>query len=277
MIDTAAPASTGDSAASAPSSSPETSPVSSSQAESAPASATTGQSDETPKGPIPYERFNEVNTRYSNLKWAEAYDPQTVQQQKQFFQWLDSDPAGAFDYLQSYLSRAGVLKQPNGSNGQQTQSQAPQPDVVIPETGQRFYSAEAAQQLAQWVAQEQAKPFEERISAIESDRHAQRAHQEAARQLSEAETWPHYKAHEAAILTEMERDHRLSLEGAYRRVVVPKIQALERQAVLSEIKQKSQASTSNPGTAIANGDTQTGKMSWSELIQREIQRRGGRI
>lgn len=230
-----------------------------------------------PEGPIPYQRFKEVNDKYGSLRWAESYQPDTVQQQKQFFDWLDSDPVGAHEYLTSYLTRNGVLKQqaqaPPPSNG----DGRPQPDMVVPETGQRLYSAEAAEKFAKWQAEmlinERLGPIEHSVQQQEQERYAAKFAEAAQAQLSDADTWPHFKGNERDILAAMEHDKRLSLEGAYRKVVFPKLRDLERKAIVAETQQKAQAGTVNPGATAATSKTPLNKLSMSELFKREFDKR----
>ena len=242
----------------------------------------TSSGTQTPSFPdVPYSRFDEVNKGYQGLKWAEAYQPEQVSQQQAFFQWLNTDPEGAFRYMEDYLTRSGALKQ-----RQQAQAQAPppnggrpQPDVVIPETGQKFYSAEAAEKLAHWTADslltERLSPIETSLQQVEQDRQSWQANQAAQATLQDADTWPHFKGHEREILSEMERDQRLSLEGAYRRVVFPKLRQLEREAIVNETKQKASASTVNPGAAGAGTTVDASKLSWEDTFRREYAKRRG--
>jgi len=227
-------------------------------------------------GPVPDSRFKEVNSKYQALKWAESHDPQAIGQQQAFFQWLDRDPEGAFRYLEDYLGRSGALKKAPPAD---TGNGRPQADVVVPETGQRFYSAEAAEKLAKWQAEallnERLTPIEKTLREVEADRVTSRARGEAQRMLSEAEAWPYYKDHEADILRAMQADKRLSLEGAYNRVVVPKMRGLEREAVLKELHDKRQASTVNPGSSAPSERVAAGKMSWTDLFKRELAKRTG--
>ena len=226
-----------------------------------------------PKGPIPYERFDEVNTKYNALNWAEGLDQNRTKQQSQFFQWLDADPEGAFKYMEDYLTRAGALKRQQ--QAQEATNQRPQPDVVVPETGQKFYSAEAAERLAQWIATQSTEPLEKRLQSIEGVHAQSRAAAQAQAQLVEANAWPYFKDNQPAILAAMEKDHRLSLEGAYNRVVVPKIRQFEREAVLKEINQKSQATTVNPASGGATGQQLPGKkLGFAEVFRREFAKRG---
>ena len=249
------------------------SPLASASPESASAGTITepGATAAATPGPVPYDRFNDVNTRYNDLRWAEQYDPRRVQQHWQFFQWLDSDPEGAYRYLGDYLGREGRLRP---SQPQQSAEARPQPDVVIPETGQKFYSADAAEKLAEWMARQQVTPLEQRLKSLETNdlqRHSQATAQSI---LAEAMTWPHFKEHQREILTEMERDGRLSVEGAYNRVVLPKLRQLERAAVLKEIQAKSRASTVSPGHVTATQSKPTQRESWTSLFRREMAKRG---
>ena len=77
------------------------------------------------------------------------------------------------------------------------------------------------------------------------------------------------------ILNEMERDQRLSLEGAYRRIVFPKLRQLERAAIVAETQQKANASTVNPGAVAATGKTSVKNLSFQEVFRREFNRRKG--
>lgn len=230
------------------------------------------------EGPVPYARFRDVNQRYQSLKWAEALTPDVVQQQQQFFEWLDADPVGAHTYLTDYLSRQGALKPPQAPAPLPPAGDGrPQPDMVVPETGQRLYSAEAAERLAKWQAEtllnERLAPLEQTVQQQEQARY--RAQYEAAAQetLRDADNWPHFKGNERDILAAMEQDKRLSLEGAYRKVVFPKLRDLERQAIVAETRHKAQAGTVNPGAVAATTKTPLNKLSMAELFRREFDKR----
>ncbi len=230
------------------------------------------------EGPVPYSRFKEINDKYNALRWAESHAPDVVQQQKQFFDWLDADPQGAHTYLTDYLGRQGALKVqapaaplPPAGNGR------PQPDMVVPETGQRLYSAEAAEQLAKWQAEtlinERLGPIEQTVQQQEQARYLAQYEAAAQEQLQDADTWPHFKGNERDILAVMEHDKRLSLEGAYRKVVFPKLRDLERQAIVAETRHKAQAGTVNPGAVAATSKTPLNKLSMAELFRREFDKR----
>ena len=224
------------------------------------------------KGPVPYERFAEVNQRLGNLRWAESYQQDQVQQAAQLMRWLEADPEGAYGYIGNLLKQQGYLKPPP----EQRQGTRPQPDVVNPSTGQKFYSAEAAEQLLQWELGERLSPIEERLQAADTDRAQHRANIDAQATLAEADTWPYFKEHQAPILQAMEADKRLSIEGAYRKVVLPKIRTLERQAIVSEMGQKGRATTADPNGRGAT-NMPLSKLSMQELFKREVAKRGGKL
>ena len=231
------------------------------------------EADSSPKGPIPYERFEEVNRKYGALSWAEGLDGDHVRQQTQFFQWLDSDPEGAFRYMQDYLTRAGALKPRRAAPT--PDEERPQPDVVVPETGQKFYSADAAEKLTRWIAKQTASPLEQRLQSIEAQHVQGQAATRARTQLADAvATLPHFVEHQKDILAAMEKDSRLGLEGAYNRVVVPKLRQLERDAILKEIQQKAHAGTVDPSRTGGTGQATPGKrLGFAEAFRREFTRR----
>ena len=229
------------------------------------------------EGPVPYSRFKEINDRYQASKWAESYQPDTVQQQKQFFEWLDNDPAGAHEYLTSYLTRQGHLRPQTQAPPPDQGDGRPQPDMVVPETGQRLYSAETVEKFAKWQAEqiinERLGPIERSVQEQEADRYRAQFEAAAQSQLKDADSWPHFKGNERDILAAMEQDKRLSLEGAYRKTVFPKLRDLERKAIVAETQQKAQAGTVNPGAVAATSKTPLNKLSMSELFRREFDKR----
>lgn len=242
-----------------------------------PEASSSSQPSQSEPGPIPYGRFKQVNDRYNALKWAEGYDADRVSQQQALFDWLDRDPEGAFKYIEDYLSRAGAIKRNNGAGNTGNVPDHTGPDIVIPETGQRFYSADAHERSLQHAIKAAEDRISQRLGPIEQSLTINRARAEAQNMLAEAETWPYYKDHEGDILREMQADKRLSLEGAYRRVVLPKVRQLERQAILAEMKQKPEASTINPGAVTTTDKRELSKLSFSDLFRREMAKRGGKI
>ncbi len=241
--------------------------------------------DATPEptsiSPVPYERFDDVNQRYQRLKWAETYDPQAVQQRWQLTEWLDRDPQGFHNYLTTQLRNAGYLQQqpPTPHAPQQTAQPdtMPAPDYQYrDEQGnvQQFYSAGRMQQLVGFLENkitQRMAPLEEHIGAQQT---TWRAQQDAQRILEDAATWPHFSEFKGQIGAAMAQDRRLSIEGAYRRVVIPEIRNRERQNLLAELKTKTGATTTSPSSAQPAGSEDNSKLSLQQLFAREMRRRG---
>jgi len=140
-----------------------------------------------------------------------------------------------------------------------------------------LYSAEAAEKFARWQAEtlinERLGPIEQSVQQQEQERQMAQFQAAAQSQLKDADSWPHFQGNERDILAAMEQDKRLSIEGAYRKVVFPKLRDLERKAIVAETQQKAQAGTVNPGAVAATSKTPLNKLSMGELFKREFNKR----
>lgn len=232
-------------------------------------------------GPVAYERFDEVNKKYGALSWAESYDKDTVEQATRLYQWFDQDPQGAYEYLTGLMKRQGHLPATAAQPPARTQptfradpnTGRPLPDRFIQETGEQLYSGEQTSRLIDWAVQR----LEDRLKPLEAASQGYQARSEAQQHIAEAEAnWPFFKEHVEAIFSELNKDRRLSLEGAYRRVVVPKIRTLERDAVLKEMQTRSTAGSGsvNPGSQAAPVTEDLTKLPLRELLRREMTKRG---
>lgn len=232
---------------------------------------------------MPWERFNEVNDKYKGLNWAEGYEKEEVGSAVNLYRWLDTDPEGAYQYLTGLMQRGGYLKPSgtgngNGNGHQHTQPHTgadgrPQPDIVIQETGQRFYSADQAERLLDWKLQQ----LDARFKPLEGNLMQSQSRAEANAQIAQAEReLPHFSEHAEEIYKELQKDRRLSLEGAWRRVVYPKMRQIERAAVIDEMKTKGQAGsgTVNPGAPASMTTEEERKLPITELFRREMVKRG---
>ena len=91
--------------------------------------------------------------------------------------------------------------------------------------------------------------------------------------LQEAWTsWAHFPQFAKDILSELQKDKRLSLEGAYRRIVVPKIKELERKAMADELRRNVNAGSRNPASSSPMTHEEESKLPMSELLRREFAR-----
>jgi len=192
---------------------------------------------------------------------------------------------GAYNYFTDLLTRGGYIRppqqQPQGrSNGHDRFSDPntgrPLPDIEVQENGARLYSADQAGRLVDWAMnrmEERVRPIEERIG---SQQVQTQAREDARRQIAEASrTWPHFEEFAEDIYKEISRDRRLSLEGAYRRVAIPRIKQKEREAMSTEMRTRAQASGGqNPGSSVPGSTEETRKLPLRDLFRREMRRRG---
>lgn len=245
-----------------------------------PSSSGTPGSGQPSEGPVEYTRFKEVNDKYTGLRWAEEHDPQEVSESVQLRRWFDTDPRGAYDYVTGLMKRGGYLNEPaprpsspGGDQFTDPKSGRPLPDIIIRETGQRFYSADQAEALVEW----RAGQLEGRIKTIEGRETVTDAQQEARAILNDAQrNWEGFSDYAEDIFKEMRRDKRITLETAYRRVVVPKIGQLKRQALMAEANERANAGTGglNPGAPAPSSTADLRKLPLTELFSREMTRRG---
>lgn len=227
-----------------------------------------------PPGPIPFDRHKAVldNARREyeqKYSWAKGIEPEQGYQLAGLARALATDPVATYRAIGAQLEAAGLLK---GANGQPPQpaDQKPQPDLIT-EDGRRVYSAQQAEALNDWAMKQMEQRIAQRFGPIEQQFQMSQvmaeANSTAAQVLQEASQWPHFTECAVEIRDEMIRDKRLSLEGAYRRVVVPKLRQLERAAVLKELKQKPSATTMNPARKPTSADSPA-DTPWEDLLAR---------
>lgn len=109
-------------------------------------------------------------------------------------------------------------------------SDRPGPDQQL-EDGTMVYSMEGLDKLMAWeraqAAKEAVDQISQRYAPIEQSWQAhqtmQRLVPQVQAQIDEARKWPQFNENEAAITEALAKNSRLSLEGAYRQVVIPKL------------------------------------------------------
>lgn len=236
------------------------------------------------QGPVPWERFQQVNTKAQALAWAEGMDPVTAREAMQLYEWIDVDPDGAYEYLTGVMRRTGRLPQSqNGHQGGQPQAGQftdpqtgrPLPDILVRETGQRFYSAEQMDKLMAWRDTQQ----DQRLQRLEGTHAQQQARAEARSALQDAQqNWPQFQENVEAIFEALRQDRRLNLEGAYNRVVVRggKLEGFYRTKMAEELRTNGQAGQGhqNPQGGAPAHSVDLSKLPMKELIRREMRRRG---
>ena len=197
---------------------------------------------------------------------------------KQFLQMLSGVPAYKefFDYL-TQVGKGGSTEPKSESYFDN--ASMPQPDQTLSD-GSTVYSMEGLARRDEWLARQiedkVIKQTEARLSRryapIEQDYQAQQRIAAAVpvvqQQISDARTWPMFTDNEPAIVAALQANQKLSLEGAYRQVVYPKLQTNRdemRKSILEEIKKKP-TSTSVVGSASRPRQVGAGKRSLEEII-----------
>jgi hypothetical protein len=168
----------------------------------------------------------------------------------------------------------------------------PQPDQRLSD-GSMVYSMDGLKALNAWnrmqARQETLQEVDKRFGPIEQE---YRAHQQVQQlipkvqaEIDEARRWPHFNENEGDIVRALQHDGRLSLEGAYRRVVLPKLASAQaefdkkvkevetatRKKVLAELK-AAPTSTSAPTSASRPSPSQSkGNRSLEDIITEQVQ------
>lgn len=144
----------------------------------------------------------------------------------------------------------------------------PEPDQPLPD-GTRVYSMDGLKSLLEWhgktVESKVTKQVEDRYKPIEAEwqtnQRIQAVIPQIQAQIADARTWDNFTENEAEIVKVLQGDRNISLERAYQKVVLPKMQAAwaekektlaadrnkVREEVLAELK-KAPRSTSAPST-----------------------------
>lgn len=296
-MDTATPASSGGTESSAPSTFAEAFAADASPASSTPESQTTPAAAAAPPAPgvtpgddrspfIPRERFDEVNTKYGELKawkerhgWAETVDQTSMQSAIALAQRATADPIG---YLQDFIKEL----QAHPTHGSQlkslaakalaarTQNAEPQVETIPVqlEDGRvvQFPTADSVAKREAWLRQQavaeatqQLQPFMQTVESLRAKEQDLQRQADISRYVdttyTDVQTWPGMQdaanrkaVGEALAQMSLEDDDprtvALALNTAYRQVVLPTLSSNAQSQLLDSLKTKAAASTSvNPG------------------------------
>jgi hypothetical protein len=176
----------------------------------------------------------------------------------------------------------------------------PQPDLTL-QDGSRTYSIDGLQKLLEWnTAQveakllpkvdERLKPYAEREKESKAREEAEKAtaavRERTHKTIAEAQNWPGFKEHEAAILKALQEDSAkaksegrrptLSLEAAYRQAVLPKMTA-DRNTMREELlKEMSSAAKATPTATRGGGEVpKVGALTTADIARRTIEQLEG--
>lgn len=163
-------------------------------------------------------------------------------------------------------------------------AEMPEPDQQLSD-GTTVYSMEGLKALLAW----QAKQVEDRVSkqvgerykGIESEWQAQQRINsvipQVRLQIEEARTWEGFTEHEDKVVKALQEDKRLSLEGAYRRVVLPLLKdkfttdrTKIREEILAELKGAPKATSGPTGSVKAAPSDDGGPRTIEEIIKEQV-------
>lgn len=156
----------------------------------------------------------------------------------------------------------------------------PQPDDTLAD-GSKAYSQQGIRALLDWNAKQTEsrvlKQIEERYKPIEdkwqTEQRMQAIIPKVQAQVTEARKWPMFVEHEAEIVKLLQQDQNISLEGAYRQVVYPRLVADKekmRQDLLKEIKQAPRATSLPSSPAKPVTPVNTGPRDLADVIAESI-------
>jgi len=157
----------------------------------------------------------------------------------------------------------------------------PEPDEELSD-GSKIYSMEGIKKLLAWNSQQTeqrvTRTIENKYQPIEAEwkqqQHVKAVMPLVRRQIEEAKTWELFSENEEEITKVLAADPNISLEGAYRKVVFPKLAPNRdkmRQEILAEVKKapRSTAVTGGPTKPVAS--TGGGPRSLTDIIEEQVQ------
>lgn len=180
----------------------------------------------------------------------------------QFLQMLSGLPVYKpfFDKINSLLSGQTQQQVADVAEAPVTDDM-PAPDQQLAD-GTMVYSMDGLKKLLAWQSNQAetraiakaTKQIEDRYKPIEAEwqqhQAVQRIIPQVQQQIAEARTWPQFNENEAEIVQALQKDQKLSLEGAYRQVVFPKLQADRtkmREEILKEVQKAPRATSASAG------------------------------
>lgn len=261
---------------------------------------------------IPYSRVKKISEKAALdavTAKVKEFEPQLVERDTkikdyegrlervaQFEQVMVNDVEQFTGMLRQLPSWKGFFEKYDGAIAGQTQGQVaqaaetpvtgdmPAPDQQLGD-GTMVYSMDGLKALLKWQADQSetravdrvTKQIEERYKPMESEWQAHQKVQaiipQVQSQIADARTWPQFNENENEIVKALQGNDKLSLEGAYRQVVYPKLVADRtrmREEILKEV-QKAPRATSAPSTSSKSTPvTPTGPRSTEDVIYEAI-------
>lgn len=207
---------------------------------------------------------------------------------------IQGDPQQFLAQLAQIDPRYQVYLQPPSAPRETAKAEAmPEPDLPLAD-GSRTYSIEGIQRLLAWHAKDVEAKMDARLQPVFALEQQARSQAEQAQvyqqiqaktsaQIEDALTWPGFKDHEADILKVLQEDSadaakrgtrpQLSLDAAYRKVVLPKLvadDAARRERLVKEMQAAPKSTAVGRGGDMAA--TPPGGVSTSDIAARVMDR-----
>jgi hypothetical protein len=210
------------------------------------------------------------------LQQVAQFEHVMVNDKVKFLQMLTQIPG--YREIFEQLAAPRTQAQPQAPAGPDPNAM-PEPDQELTD-GSRVYSMDGLKNLLAWQTKQAEARIAQRYAPIEQEWRANKQIEsiipEINRQVAEARKWPLFSDNEPAIVKALQANPRLSLEGAYRQVVVPQLQAnvtsveeKTRAKVIEEL-QKAPRSTSAPATQTRPNPIKQGPRSMEAIIADSI-------
>ena len=189
----------------------------------------------------------EISAKYEKVKQFENYD----QNRLRALEIAEQDPDRFLEILQGipeYKTRFDGWRQPTSQPAAPAAPalEAPKPDVLLSD-GTLAYSAEGQEKVIEYRLAKQAEAFEQKIAALQGtvkpvlEQHQSRIELEKAFVRTKPiidnarATWEGFSDNEGEIQQVWRANPRLTLEGAYQAVMIPKLKA-DKTKLAAEIK-----------------------------------------
>lgn len=240
--------------------------------------------DATAPGPIPYQRFEEVNRRMKEAEerwqgveqsWGEILkaDPRQIREALGWVQRVAADPVSHVAELLGELQNDPRYRPQVASQAarilqglrtmQPKEDPEPQPDLVA-ENGTPVYSAPRLREWREWDGRRSKADLDARLAAelkplkeLQQERQRialeQRTNADAAQMYQRAKSWHGFAEHEKDIAEAFKANANWTLQDAYLHVlhtkILPAMPAKAQAQVVADLQSKAAAQTLNPSGA----------------------------
>lgn len=256
----------------------------------------------TEPGPIPYQRFKDVNDKWTaaskeleSYGWAKGVNPQLAQGAIQLLTRAQQNPLAFTEELETLRDhptfgpqlRSWAARTLGFRNAPRPEAvdAMPEPDVVF-EDGRKTYSDGQLQKRDQWLMRQMESKFDERlaplakqgeqVNRIVADREyatlRARADVDAKAEIDALkQQYPQFEEHKKDIADAMEANPSFTLAQAWAQVFVSKVGPKLAAGQAAAVKQKVNAGSANPSRP--SGATPSAPVDFEEALRQHFPQR----